>query len=301
MRAPGSLPAVLSLALLCVGSCHHSGVVVGQPAAGGDTVSASSAPAAAGGGGENPSADVRVQTVPCTQVATTWPVFEGKPPDLSAPTLSVVRTDFRPKDARLFLDGRFVGRARYFNGKKGYLYLQPGKYRLECVLGGYRYEVFEIEARQNCRFDIQHRMTRASGEEVEVRGDPPGKGIPTQRVFSPLQTEPPPAKTEPSRGPDPSLRPDVSAVPSGFGSLKLKVRPAKASVFIDGELLATGREIELMVGPFSVAAGAHDLEVRAAGFATQKITVEIPAGVTKEYEFDLQETPHPTNPQETPD
>jgi hypothetical protein len=50
------------------------------------------------------------------------------------PELAVVSIDVRPKDARVHLDDRFVGRARYLDGKPGYLYLEPGTYDLELRL-----------------------------------------------------------------------------------------------------------------------------------------------------------------------
>jgi len=243
---------------------------------------------------------VRVHAVPCASVSTTWPVFDGQSPKLSAPALSVVRTNFRPKDVRLFLDERFIGRARYFNGKKGYLFLEPGRYRLECRMGGYAIEVFEIEARANCRFDIRHRMERSSETGLETKGDPPGKGIPTQRVFPPVTSGASPRSTGASGGPDTTLRPDVDASPprealgtDRQGSLRLRIRPLRASVFLDGGFLATGEELDLMVEPLAVAAGPHRLEVQAPGFTIQVLQIEIGADESREIDITLERASNP--------
>lgn len=300
MRAPCFLLAtgfwVVALSPALVGV----GCATGATTAASDTTAANTAPGESVSvtGGPGGTAPVRVHTVPCTPVATTWPVSGGEPPKIGGPTLSVVRTDLRPKDARLLLDGRFVGRARYFNGKKGYLFLEPGRYRLECQLGGYATEVFELEARPNCRFDVRHRMTRSSDTPKEVRGDPPGKGVPTQRVFGPTASGQTSERPAPRGGPEPNLRPDLGAVPprttsmpQASGSLLLTVRPVNASVYLDGGFLATGEELDLLVGPLAITAGPHYLEVQAPGFAVHKQVFEIEPGDTKKLDIELHRTP----------
>ncbi len=234
-------------------------------------------------------------SIPCIPVATAWPVVGDDPPKVTAPQWAIVRTDFRPKDVQLHLDGRFIGGARYFNGKKGYLFLEPGSYRLEARLGGYRNEVFEIEARPNCRFEIRHRMTRSTATAKEGRGDPPGKGIPSQRVFSPVGGEQIPHDRGAPDGPDLGLRPDLRgrlspAITSAprTSSLIVKVEPAAASVFLDGTFLATGEELALMVGPVAIPAGSHLVEVRAPGFVSREIELEIGPGELEEITVSLQ-------------
>jgi len=228
-------------------------------------------------------------TVQCTSVSTTWPVHANRPQEVTGPQFSVVRTDTRPKDVQLHLDGRFVGRARYFNGKKGYLFLEPGRYRLEMRLGGYRTEVFMIEARPNCRFDIKQRLVKAHGAGKTQEVDSAGKGVPQQRSFGPVENQPEPAQEAVPTGPDPSLRTDLDtkrrsppAVVRRDASLRLEVQPAAASVYLDGAFLATGEELARMVGPLAVAAGSHVLEVMAPGYVAQKLTFEIGRGELEE-------------------
>ncbi len=147
--------------------------------------------------------------LPCTPVAAYWngpPPAAGMPP---GPELAVVSIDVRPKDARVHLDNRFVGRSRYLDGKPGYLYLEPGAYDLELRLEGYRTVLVKLDAQASCRYDLKHRMERVRGSSSGAPDDTYGKGEPFNRVFGPqVKTEPVAAPSRRS-GPDPSLRQDL--------------------------------------------------------------------------------------------
>jgi hypothetical protein len=212
------------------------------------------------------------------------------------PDLAVVSTDIRPKDAQLHLDGRFIGRARYFDGTPGYLYLEPGKYRLELRFGGYRTDLIEIDARAGCRFSLKHRMTRQEGTPKERKSDPPGKGKPFDRAFAPQITETATVSDKASSGgPDLRLRNDLR--PDGVGSslqttpeaasLRLVVEPPEASVYLDGSFVAIGRELGMMEGPLATTTGSHRIEVRASGYVTETRKIELKEGQVLELEVSL--------------
>jgi hypothetical protein len=211
----------------------------------------------------------------------------------------VAVTDIRPKDGLVFLDGRFAGRARYFNGTNGFLYLEPGDYRLELRLDGYRTEAFQIAARPSCLFEIRHRMQRSHGPATEGTVPPVGKGEPEQWVWAPVAgAAAAPSGPAPPAGPDAALRPDLDLGPSTAtgvgalrGSLRLRVKPPTAEVFLDGSFLATGRELDLMVAPLDVPAGPHVLEVRAPGFASRTEEISAAEGGVVEVEIVLQRGP----------
>jgi hypothetical protein len=199
----------------------------------------------------------------------------------------------------VFLDGRFAGRARYFNGAKGFLYLEPGDYRLELRLDGYRTEAFQIAAQPSCLFEIRHRMQRSHGPAAEGTVPPVGKGEPEQWIWAPVAgaAAAPSDPTRPAE-PDAALRPDLdlgSSTAAGVGaprgSLRLHVKPPTAEVFLDGSFLATGRELDLMVAPLAVPAGRHVLEVRAPGFASRTEEISAAAGGLVEVEIVLQRGP----------
>jgi hypothetical protein len=243
------------------------------------------------------ASDSSTVLLPCIPVGTYWsgpPPSEEMPP---GPDLAVVAIDVRPKDAEVFLDDRFVSRARYLDGKPDYLYLEPGRYKLELRLSGYQTIAIDLDAAAGGRFDLKHRLDRAKGKAEDQPQDANGKGKPFQRVYSPLAVEGaliPPAK--PARGaPNPSLRPDLGsdnavgvAVPEKrSASLRIRVSPEQASVLLDGVFVATGRELNRMEGPLATSAGTHTIEVRADGYATLSRSVELEPGEAREVTIDL--------------
>lgn len=235
--------------------------------------------------------------LPCSPVAAYWngpPPVAGMPP---GPQLAVVSIDVRPKDARVHLDGRFVGRARYLDGNPGYLYLEPGTYDLELHIEGYRTVLVELDATPSCRYDLKHRMEKSRQKVPDASSAAYGKGEPFNRVFGPkVKTEP--EVISPGRpGPDPGLRRDLesrsnpanetAAIPGS--SLRLRVRPEFASVSIDGIFVATGRELASMEGPLAITAGKHDVVVSASGYIAASEFIELVEDKVLELEIFLSE------------
>jgi len=241
--------------------------------------------------------DASTVMLPCTPVAAYWtesPPSPGMPP---GPRLAVVSIVVRPKDAEVHLDDRFVGRARYLDGKPGYLYLEPGSYRLELRLEGYRTVVVELDATTACRYDLKHRLGRAKTKPGDGSKTAYGKGKPFNRVFGPIASEEPAVASTHPVGPDPSLRSDLdrqSGTVADAGrapgaSIRLLVSPESASVSIDGVFVATARELGLMERPLATTAGEHLVVVRAPGFIEASKSVELGEGEILELEFSLSE------------
>lgn len=235
--------------------------------------------------------------LPCTPVAAYWngpPPAAGMPP---GPELAVVSINVRPKDARVHLDDRFVGRARYLDGKPGYLYLEPGTFDLELRFEGYRTVLVELDATSSCRYDLKHRMEPAKGTSSGSPRDTYGKGEPFDRVYGPKAKKEPKVASSHRSGPDPSLRQDLDrrsdrtadAMKTSGSSLRLRVMPDAASVSIDGVFVATGRELALMQGPLATTAGKHDLVVSAPGFVSASKSIELVEGEVLELDFSLSE------------
>jgi len=243
--------------------------------------------------------DASTVTLPCVPVGTYWvgPVPpEGTP---VTPELAIVDTDIRPKDARVYLDDRFVGRARYLDGSPGYLYLEPGSYSLELRLGGYRTVTVELEATAGCRYNLKHLLERVPGEPAERKSGPYGKGKPLQRVFAPAGGPAEERVEAVSGGPNLALRPDIegrgvepgTAPARDDASLRLRIVPDVATVAIDGVVVATGRELARMEAPLATTAGSHRIEVSAPGHTTEVRTVDLEAGQLLELAITLDEAP----------
>jgi hypothetical protein len=225
-----------------------------------------------------------VVVMPCIPVAAYWvgaPLDDGMP---SGPDLAIVSTQVRPKNARVYLDDRFVGRARYLDGKPGYFYLEPGAYRLELRFDGYRTVVVELDATAGCKFVIKHYLERVKGEPTKGKADGFGKGKPFDRVFSPMPEADESMAPATAHGPDPSLRLDLTLGSGRMGdtgtktgaSIRLQIDPMSASVSIDGVFVATGRELGQMENPLAMTPGTHLIEVEARGFikAARNIVLE---------------------------
>ena len=225
-----------------------------------------------------------VVVMPCIPVAAYWvgaPLDDGMP---SGPDLAIVSTQVRPKNARVYLDDRFVGRARYLDGKPGYFYLEPGAYRLELRFDGYRTVVVELDATAGCKFVVKHYLERVKGEPTKGKADGFGKGKPFERVFSPMPEVDESMAPATAHGPDPSLRLDLTLGSGRMGdtgtktgaSIRLQIDPMSASVSIDGVFVATGRELGQMENPLAMTPGTHLIEVEARGFikAARNIVLE---------------------------
>lgn len=230
---------------------------------------------------------VHVRVAPRVWIGANWhwvPAWVAVSPN---PNLAVVDTNIHPKHTRLYLDGRFIGLADDFDGYPDFLYLEPGKYRLECRLGGYQTNLVEIEAEAGYRYDIRFRMKRIKGEKKEHWWDRPERPKPVKRVYGPEGAGSPPKV---AAGPDPSLRPDLGGEPTApaqgpsdsekMGSLALRVVPPSAAVYLDGEFLATGRELGQLENPVAVKPGPHRLDVVAPGFRGETREVQVAPGET---------------------
>ena len=232
--------------------------------------------------------------VPCSAVAAYWngpPQAPGMP---QGPELAIVSTDIRPKDARLLLDGRMVGRTRYLDGTPGYLYLEPGSYRLEIHFDGYQTIGVNLVASVGCRYDLKYRMERVPGTPKEQKSATGGKAKPFHRVFGPVESGLVESASLSAHGPDPSLRRDLepSATRDGpsapiAGALRLRVSPDDAEVLIDGEFVATGRELARMQGPLVTQPGPHVVDVVAPGYESARRSVNLARGEVVELAIEL--------------
>ena len=66
--------------------------------------------------------------------------------------------------------------------------------------------------------------------------------------------------------------------PENAGSLRIRVNPAHAKVYLDGALIGTVDEFDGLSSHLAAEAGTHQLELRADGYEPFTTTVKVEAG-----------------------
>lgn len=230
-----------------------------------------------------------------------WDPYDGWPHDDDEPwdesVRAAVELDVRPKKATVVLDDRDIGQARDYNGRWDELYLRPGMHKLEFRHPGYKTYVTYLEARPGRSYRIDEALEPgdgldprsmeepapelperpaldAPGTRADGDGDPDGTGAEGEpdrapRTIAGRTFTPPTWEAEPDSGATATLR---------RGLLRLTVEPADAAVYLDGEFLARGGELNRLHGAVPVAAGVHRLEVVRPGYVSRSVEIEVEEG-----------------------
>jgi hypothetical protein len=114
-----------------------------------------------------------------------WPAYYGYygyyrgPSGYIGANWASVKTDVDPEEARVYLDGKYIGTADDFDGWPDKLYLRPGHYRLEFRLSGYEPKVVEVDARRGTELKIDDKLrkappgARSEADPPKIEGDVP--------------------------------------------------------------------------------------------------------------------------------
>jgi hypothetical protein len=182
--------------------------------------------------------------------------FPYPPPhayDLSAS----LRLQVEPKETEVFIDGYWAGTVDDFDGFFQRLHLEPGDHEVELFLEGYRTYRQKIYLQPHSTFRVRHEMQPlAPGDTADPRPAPRER---TERYERPE-------------------RPERAERPERYGTLALRVQPADAGIFVDGERWespGSGGRLEI-----ELTAGNHRLEIRKDGFATYERIVRVQPGDT---------------------
>jgi len=174
-----------------------------------------------------------------------------------------LRLEVRPVEAEVFVDGYLAGNVDEFDGFFQRLDVAPGNHEIVIRLEGYRTIREKLYFGPGASYKIRRVMEPlAEGETTEPRPEPP---------------------PEPPSEPEPELDswPEPSISVSGFGVLKLRVRPMGAEILIDGEPWPSdpsGEASDALV--IHVPAGEHRVEIRSAGHEPFVTDVSVEPGKT---------------------
>lgn len=92
-----------------------------------------------------------------------------------------VKTDVSPEEARVYLDGKYIGTADDFDGWPDKLYLRPGHYRLEFRLNGYQPLSIDVDSQPGRELKVDNKLARGNG--MTNQADPPKMEGDVQRYF----------------------------------------------------------------------------------------------------------------------
>jgi hypothetical protein len=186
----------------------------------------------------------------------------------------------RPKSAEVYVDGNYVGAAGNFDGFPGYLWIAPGKHRVQLVQNGYANLEHEIEVSSGQVIELEQRLEPGVASRPEPPADP-GYSHGAERAPYP--------EGGGYRAPGVPREPATSREREQVdrAELMLDVRPDDASVYLDGRFVGTGRDVSTATEPLVVAPGEHRLHVVHPDFSNDERTVTVEAGEEKLVEVTL--------------
>jgi hypothetical protein len=193
-----------------------------------------------------------------------------------------------PEDAKVYVDGYYAGKVDDFDGFSQRLNIGRGTHEILLKRDGYKSQRYRVYAVPGETVKIEHDMSKGQGEEplldltggrADEREGPETRGpIREDRGDEEVGEDVPPQKH--SSHDDAGLE-----VGHGSGRLEMRVWPADASVYIDGEFRGTGRQVRSL----EMGAGPHRVEIVRPGFPTYQREVEIRSGRTESLQVTLEQ------------
>jgi PEGA domain-containing protein len=173
-----------------------------------------------------------------------------------------------PRNAQVYVDGRFVGLVDEFDGSLQRLHVETGQHEVQIYLEGYRTFTEKVLFTRGTTLKIQHVLEPlAPGEQATEPKPAPDRPAPDR-------TTPPRDRYENQR-PMPAPR---AGERTEFGTLSLRVNPRDAVILVDGETWDRPEGEDRF--SIDLAAGPHQVEVRKDGYRSYTRTVDVFPGRT---------------------
>lgn len=179
-----------------------------------------------------------------------------------------VRVAVEPRNANVYVDGFFAGTVDDFDGAFQRLHVTPGQHEIVVQLDGYRSHKERLYLGPSASRKISHQLERlAPGEPNEPPPAPPAaesrQGVDGGR------------DPRAGRGARPRRAPTMatSSRTSTTGTLSVRVVPADADIFIDGERWdGSADDVQLIV---QLSEGPHRVDVRRDGYRPATLDVDV--------------------------
>jgi hypothetical protein len=189
-----------------------------------------------------------------------------------------------PVKTRVYVDGYYAGIADDFDGIFQRLSLPPGRHEISLKLDGYRTHKFRVYVPPAETLKIHHVMERGTGEDTdEVIGEPESYRREDDRDRDGRNDGREEPRYEGQREREDDQRED-DRDDAEAGTLRLDLKPADASVYVDGEFRGSGRRVENL----RLAPGRHRIEVVRPGYRTVEREIEVRPGDNNRVQIELE-------------
>ena len=194
-----------------------------------------------------------------------------------------LRIQVTPRDTEVFIDSYYAGTADDFDGLFQRLHVEPGAHDITLYREGYRTVRQRVYIQPTGTFRLRYMMVPlGAGETAEPRpaepprppnapGAPPPVGAPVPQGAYP----PPPG----------AYLPPGNDNRAESASLSIRVQPANAEVFIDGERWQGAAGDERLI--VQVVPGVHRVEARSDGYRTYQSDITVRPGETSTVNISL--------------
>lgn len=151
--------------------------------------------------------------------------------------------DVLPEEARVYVNGEYLGIADQFDGWPRFLYIQAGKYDISFKLEGYEDLNLKVEVIPNKIIRIKEKMKRI----------PPSQ-------FKEEKVE------------------EFKVKKISKGKISISIFPEEAVLYLDGKFWITAQEIARLHNPLQIDEGKHIIDVVCPGYENFKKEIDIKSG-----------------------
>jgi hypothetical protein len=199
----------------------------------------------------------------------------------------------KPKEAEVWVDGKYVADARDLDGDPSYLWLKGGSHHVVIYKAGFRSFDEDIDVNVGMVRELKLKLEPGESQPPvpaarETRSETPraDSGMPQGEAAEPsVEGEPrPEGGKPPAEGAPP--RAGFAAPPPGEpqGAVRLRIRPEDATVYVDGDYRGSGGALRgLWLAP-----GHHRVEIVRPGFQPLEKEFDVEAGRTTDLALSME-------------